>query len=373
MTALGTGAKDSGTISGTLRWGVVGTGAIAAQFVADLALLPDAEAVAVGSRSAGGAEDFGDRFGIERRHASYAELVADPQIDAVYIATPHPFHAEHALQAIAAGKPVLVEKPFAMNACEARSVVEAARAAGVFCMEAMWTRFLPHMIQLRELLADGVLGEIIAVSADEGMRFTPDPEHRLFAPELGGGALLDLGIYPFSFASMVLGVPETVRASATPAFTGVDQTTSAVLTYPGGAHAVLFCTSAAATPMRAWVAGSRGRIEIDPPWYKASSLTLIRTDGSTERFEAASGVVQDAAQGLAKGMRFEAAEMGRCLRAGLLESPLLPLDETVSIIGTLDEVRDQIGLSYSTELTEPPELTEQTELTGLTGLTGRTE
>ncbi|HST81544.1 MAG TPA: Gfo/Idh/MocA family oxidoreductase [Kineosporiaceae bacterium] len=350
MTVLGTGAKGSGTLSGTVRWGVIGTGGIAAKFVADLALLPDAEVVAVGSRSADGAADFGDRFQIDRRHASYADLVADPDIDAVYIATPHPFHAEHALQAIAAGKPVLVEKPFAMNAGEARSVVDAARAAGVFCMEAMWTRFLPHMIRLRELLAEGALGEILAVSADQGMRFEPDPEHRLFAPELGGGALLDLGIYPFSFASMVLGVPETVRASATSAFTGVDQTTSAVLTYSGGAHAVVICTSAAATPMRAWVAGTQGRIEIDRPWYQATSFTLTRMDGSTERYETPAGVVQDIAQGRAKGMRFEAAELGRCLRAGLLESPVMPLDETVSILGTLDEVRDQIGLSYATRL-----------------------
>jgi predicted dehydrogenase len=353
MTVLGTGAVGSGTLSGTLRWGVVGTGGIAAKFVADLGLLPDAEVVAVGSRSVGGAESFGDRFEIDRRHGSYADLVADPDIDAVYIATPHPFHAEHALLAIAAGKPVLVEKPFTMNACEARAVVDAARAAGVFCMEAMWTRFLPHMIRLRELLTEGAIGEVLALSADQGMRFEPDPEHRLFAPELGGGALLDLGIYPFSFASMVLGEPQTVRASATPAFTGVDQTTSAVLTYPGGAHAVLICTSAAATPMRAWIAGSQGRIDIDRPWYQASSFTLTRADGRTERFETPDGVVQDVAQGRAKGMRFEAAEMARCLRAGLLESPMMPLDETVTIIGTLDEVRDQIGLDYATELTPP--------------------
>jgi predicted dehydrogenase len=352
MTVLGMGTKGSGTLSSTLRWGVIGTGGIAAKFVADLSLLPDAEVVAVGSRSAGGAETFADRFQIGRRHASYAELVADPGIDVVYIATPHPFHAEHALQAIEAGKPVLVEKPFTMNACEARSVVEAARSAGVFCMEAMWTRFLPHMARLRELLAEGAIGTVLALSADQGMRFEPDPEHRLFAPELGGGALLDLGVYPFSFASMVLGVPETVRASATPAFTGVDQTTSAVLTYSGGAHAVLICTSAAATPMRAWIAGSTGRIELDRPWYQASSFTLTRSDGSTECFQTPAGVVQPLAQGeiaVAKGMRFEAAEVGRCLREGLLESPLMPLDETVSIIGTLDEVRDQIGLTYLSE------------------------
>jgi predicted dehydrogenase len=348
MTALGTGTTELGATSthrkgpGTLRWGVVGTGGIAARFVADLALLPEAEVVAVGSRNADSAGSFGERFQIPHRHGSYADLVADPEIDVVYIATPHPFHAEHALQAIDAGKPVLVEKPFAMDACEARGVADAARDAGVFCMEAMWTRFLPHMERLRELLAEGALGEILALSADQGMRFTPDPEHRLFSPELGGGALLDLGIYPFSFASMVLGPPETVRASATAAFTGVDQTTSAVLTYPAGAHAVLICSSAASTPMRAWVAGSEGRIEIERPWYQATSFTLTRADGSTERYQTPAGVIQDQA----KGMRFEAAEVGRCLQLGLLESPVMPLDETVSIIGTLDEVRDQIGLTY---------------------------
>jgi predicted dehydrogenase len=209
-------------------------------------------------------------------------------------------------------------------------------------MEAMWTRFLPHMARLRELIADGALGDVIAVSADQGMRFEPDPEHRLFAPELGGGALLDLGIYPFSFASMVLGPPETVRACATPAFTGVDQTTSAVLTYPGGAHAVLICTSAAATPMRAWVAGTKGRIDLDPSWYQGTSFTLTRSDGRVERFERPSGLVV----GRAKGMRFQADEVHRRLIDGELESPIMPLDETVSILGCLDEVRDQIGLAY---------------------------
>jgi predicted dehydrogenase len=332
---------DLGQDSAGLRWGIIGTGGIAARFVADVALLPAADVVAVGSRTRSRAEQFGDETAVARRHGSYQELVRDPDVDAVYVATPHPFHAEHALLAIEAGKPVLVEKPFTMNAGEARTVVEASRRAGVFCMEAMWTRFLPHMQQLRDLVAAGCVGEIVAVGADQGMRFEPDPEHRLFAPELGGGALLDLGIYPFSFASMLLGAPQAVRASATAAFTGVDQTTSAILTYPGGAHAVLVCTSAAATPMRAWVTGTAGRIELDRPWYQPTGLTLTRSDGSSERFQSPAGL----RVGRAKGMRFEADEVHRCLRAGLLESPVMPLDETVSILGCLDEVRDQIGLA----------------------------
>jgi predicted dehydrogenase len=326
----------------TLTWGILGTGGIADNFAADVALLPDAEVAAVGSRTAEAAEAFGARHGVAGRHGSYAELVADPEVQAVYVATPHPFHAANALLAIEAGKPVLVEKPFTMDAVEARRVADAARAAGVFCMEAMWTRFLPHMQRIRELLADEALGELTGLAADHGQSFPDDPAHRLFAPGLGGGALLDLGIYPFSFASMVLGAPDTVRALATPAATGVDGTTSAVLTHPGGAHAVLTCSSSGATPCRAWLAGTRGRIEIDGVWYAPTSFTFRPAEGAPERFTTHPEVVQ----GEAKGLRYEADEVHRCLRLGLLESPVMPLDETVAIMGTLDEVRDQIGLVY---------------------------
>lgn len=326
-----------------LRWGIVGTGGIASRFAADTALLEGTEVVAVGSRSAEKAAGFAAEHGIPGHHGSYEALVADPAVEAVYIASPHPFHAEHALLAIAAGKHVLVEKPFTMNAVEARTVVEAARQAGVFCMEAMWTRFLPHMVHLRELLAAKAIGEVLALGVDQGMRFKQDPEHRLFSFELGGGALLDLGIYPFSFASMVLGQPETVRASAIPAFTGVDGTTSAVLTYGNGAHAVILCSAVVATPMKAWVAGTEGRIELDSQWYTSSSrVTLTRTDGTSEVFEPVPGLVQ----GRAKGMKFQVAEAVTAIRAGRRESAVMPLDETIAIMGILDEVRDQIGLAY---------------------------
>ncbi len=326
-----------------LRWGIIGTGGIAARFAADTALLEGTEVVAVGSRTAGRAADFAAEHGVPTHHGSYQDLVADPAVEAVYVASPHPFHAEHALLALAAGKHVLVEKPFTMNAVEARTVVEAARKAGLFCMEAMWTRFLPHMVRLRELLAENAIGEVLAMGVDQGMRFPQNPEHRLFAPDLGGGALLDLGIYPFSFASMVFGAPQTVRASATPAFTGVDGTTSAVLTYGNGAHAVILCSSGVATPMKAWLAGTEGRIELDRQWYAASStLTLTRGDGSTEIF----APVPDLIQGRAKGMKFQVAEAVSRIRAGQTESDVMPLDETISVMGILDEVRDQIGLVY---------------------------
>src|SRR3954465_2318315 len=251
----------------TLRWGVIGTGGIAASFVRDAAGLPDTRIVAVGSRSQESADRFGDQHGVPRRHPSYQSLVEDPGIDAVYVATPHPLHAQNALAAIAAGKHVLVEKAFTMNAAEAVSVVEAARAADVFCMEAMWTRFLPHAVRIRRLIADGAIGEVRTVAADLGMNFPPDPGHRLYAPELGGGALLDLGIYPVSWASMVLGTPNRVQAIADSAFTGVDAQTSILLGYESGAHAVLNCTLRALGSTRASIVGTDGRIEIDGAFY----------------------------------------------------------------------------------------------------------
>ena len=324
-------------MSDTFRWGVIGTGFIADTFVRDLVLLPDHAVVAVGSRSREAADTFADRHAIPHRHASYADLVADPEVDAVYVATPHPGHHDAALLGIEAGKAVLVEKPFTMDADEARSLVAAARARGTFLMEAMWTRFLPHMAAVRDIVASGRLGELVLVTADHGQWFHEDPAHRLFAPELGGGALLDLGIYPVSFASMVLGTPASVHAVSDPSFTPVDAQTSMVLRYAGGAHASLTTTLRASTPCLASVSGTEGRIEITSTFYAPAPFRVVPRDGAVEMHN-----IHVAGH----GMRFEAAEVGRCVREGRTESPLLPLDETVSIMETLDEVRRQIGLVY---------------------------
>jgi predicted dehydrogenase len=324
-------------MSETTRWGVLGAGGIATNFCDDLQLLPDHEVVAVGSRAAGSADAFASRFGIERVHASYAELAADDGIDAVYVATPHPMHHDAAMLAIEAGKAVLVEKPFTMDAAEARSLVAAARERGTFLMEAMWTRFLPHMAAVRDVLASGRLGDIVLVTAEHGQWFEKDPAFRLFAPELGGGALLDLGIYPVSFASMVLGTPTRVTAVSDPAFTGVDAQTSVILRDDAGRHAVLTTTLSAATTNGAAINGTEARIEIDPTFYRPTSFSIVSRDGERER-------VEIPVEG--NGLRFQAAEVGRCLSEGLTESPLLPLDETVSILGTMDEIRAQIGLTY---------------------------
>jgi predicted dehydrogenase len=323
----------------TLRWGVIGTGGIAASFVRDTAGLPDMRIVAVGSRSQASADRFGAEHGVERRHPTYEALVEDPEVDAVYVATPHPLHAQNALAAIAAGKHVLVEKPFTMDGAQASEVVAAARAAGVFCMEAMWTRFLPHAVRIRRLIADGAIGEVRTVAADLGMNFPPDPTHRLYAPELGGGALLDLGIYPVSWVFMVLGTPTSVTAVADPAFTGVDGQTTAVLRYPGGVHGIATCTLWARTSRRAWMAGTEGIIDVDADFYAPTSFTLRRQGAEPERFERS-----DELAGEGKGLRYEAAEVARCVREGLLESPGMPLDETVEIMRTFDEIRRQTGV-----------------------------
>ena len=312
-----------------LHWGVIGTGEIATDFVSDLALTDSGRITAIGSRHIDTANRFAERFEIPNRHADYAALVRDPEVDVVYIATPAPRHLQDALLALHAGKPVLVEKPFTMDAAQARELVAAARAAGLFLMEAMWTRFLPHVVQIRELLAHGALGRIVTVTADHG-QFVEDHGHRLFAPELGGGALLDLGVYPVSFASMVLGTPERVTSIVTPAFSGVDAQTSILFGYSSGAHALLTTTLFAKSPTRGAIVGTDARIEIDGDFYRPSSFTLIARDGVTRRFE-----VPD--QG--NGLRHQADEVARCLREGLLESPVMPLDESVSIMATMDEVR----------------------------------
>ena len=226
-----------------------------------------------------------------------------------------------------------------MDAAEAAEMVAAARSAGTFLLEAMWTRFLPHIDRLRAILASGVLGEIVYLTAEHGQWFAQDASHRLFAPSLGGGALLDLGIYPVSFAHLVLGPPSRITARSTPAFTGVDGTTSMILEYPTGAHAVLTTSLAAQSNNPAVVYGTEARVELDGWFYTPGGLTVVSRDGEVlERFDPPTE---------GRGMQYEAIEVGRCLAAGLTESPLLPLDETVAIMQVLDEVRAQIGLEYS--------------------------
>jgi predicted dehydrogenase len=313
-----------------LRWGVLGTGAIAGVFTDDLQHTDSGLPVAVGSRTAEGARRFARAHSLPRAHASYEALVADPDVDVVYVATPHPFHHANARLALEAGKHVLIEKAFTMTAAEARDLVDLARSRRLFLMEAMWTRFLPHVAEVRQLIAQGTLGSIVTVIADHGQWFPYDATSRLFAPELGGGALLDLGVYPVSFASMLLGAPDRIVTIAEPAPTGVDAQTSIILRYASGAHALLTCTSSAVSPTRASIVGTEAHIDLDSWFFAPGGFTLTPRAGEPIRSEPPHTGV---------GLHYEAAEVARCISAGLLESPLMPLDETVTIMQTLDAIR----------------------------------
>jgi predicted dehydrogenase len=325
---------DNLAVDRPVRWGILGTGGIANSFATDLRATDSGVVTAVGSRSQESADRFADEFGIANRHASYEALVADPDVDVIYVATPHPMHRDNAILALRAGKHVLVEKPFTMNAAEAREIVEVAREQGLFAMEAMWTRFLPHVAVIRDWIGRGKLGDIVTVTADHGQWFAEDPEFRLFAPRLGGGALLDLGVYPVSFASMVLGTPNRIVSLSDPAFTGVDAQTSMLFGYEGGAQAVLNCTLQAKSPTRAAIVGTEARIEVDGSFYAPASVTLIPREGKPTH-------VESVHEG--RGLRHQADEVARRLANGDLESPLMPLDETISIMETMDTVLAQTG------------------------------
>ena len=330
------------TSAAPIRWGLMATGGIAHTFARDLlGHVPDAKLVAVGSRSQASADAFGDEFGVPNRHGSYAALAQDPEVDAIYVSPPHPFHRDAALLAIEAGKAVLLEKPFTMDLPSSTELVDAARSAGVLLVEAMWTRFLPTMVRVREILDAGTLGSIVYLTAEHGQWFPDDASHRLFAPSLGGGALLDLGIYPISFAHMVLGEPSRITAVSDPAFTGVDATTSAVLQYPGGAHAVVTTSLAAASDNPAVIYGTEARLELEGWFYTPTSFRVVSRHGTVlESYDPPAG---------GRGMEHEAIEVDRCLREGLTESPLMPLAETLAVMATMDEIRRQIGLTYPTE------------------------
>jgi len=325
---------DNLAVDRPVRWGILGTGGIANSFATDLRATDSGVVTAVGSRSQGSADRFADEFGIANRHASYEALAADPDVDVIYVATPHPMHRDNAILALRAGKHVLVEKPFTMNAAEAREIVQVAREQGLFAMEAMWTRFLPHVAVIRDWIGRGKLGDIVTVTADHGQWFAEDPEFRLFAPRLGGGALLDLGVYPVSFASMVLGTPNRIVSLSDPAFTGVDAQTSMLFGYEGGAQAVLTCTLQAKSPTRAAIVGTEARIEVEGSFYAPTAVTLVPREGKPTH-------VESVHEG--RGLRHQADEVARRLANGDLESPLMPLDETISIMETMDTVLAQAG------------------------------
>jgi predicted dehydrogenase len=323
-----------------IRWGILATGWIADLFTKDLILTGHA-VTAVGSRSQANADRFAKALGIPTAHGSYEALVADPNVDIIYIATPHPQHISAAKLALNAGKHILVEKAFTLNAAEAAEIVALAQAKGLVVLEAMWTRFLPHMKRIREILKVGTIGEVRSITADHRQKLPDDPKHRLNALDLGGGALLDLGIYPISFAWDVLGKPSAIQATATFRETGADAQVATIFHYANGAIVTTLSSSDSAGPNRAAVVGTKGRIEIDHVWYSPTTFRV---------YDNANNVIETFDRAVAgRGMQFQADEAERLIAAGLTAGDIMPPSQSVEIMATLDEVRRQIGLRYPCE------------------------
>lgn len=323
-----------------LRWGILGTGGIAHAFTADLRQA-GLDVRAVGSRTREHADAFALQYGIPHAYPSYEQLAACGDVDIVYIATPHPLHADNALLCLHHGKHVLVEKPFTLNAAQAADVRDAASARGLLAMEAMWTRYLPHMQRIRGLIEGGALGEVRAVTADHTQSLSLDPDHRINALALGGGALLDLGVYPISFVCDILGVPTGIQAQAQLGDTGADTEVGTVFTHASGAVSTTLSSSRVVGANTAHIVGTRGRIDIDRVWYTPTSFRLVAPDGHV-REEYTSHVD-------GRGMQFEALAAERIVAEGHHDSDVLPVDESVAIMQVLDDVRARIGVRYPGE------------------------
>ena len=324
-----------------IRWGILGTGTIAKKLAEALQVLPDAELVAVGSRAADTAKKFAKAFHVSHQHPSYEKLANDPDIDIVYIATPHPFHMENNILCLNAGKAVLCEKPFEINANRARQMINLAREKKLFLMEAMWTRFLPIIAQVREWLQQELIGPVRMLHADFGFTGDWQPQHRLFNPQLAGGALLDIGVYTVSLASMVFGQPpEKITSLAHIGQTGVDEQSAMILRYDEGQLAILSCAVKTQTPQQTLIAGIKGMIRIHSPFWSATTATISikGKKNQTVKFPHE-----------CNGFEYEANEVMQCLRAEKLESSIMSLDETLEIVKTMDEIREQWSLKYPME------------------------
>src|SRR5690606_24264813 len=332
LSADVTGTVPDPRTAPPIRWGILGAGGIASSFAEAVRVHTQGRVASVGSRDRVRAERFATAHGVPTTHHGYDELVEDPHVDVVYVATPHSHHREHALLAIAAGKHVLVEKAFTRNEAEAVEVLDAARAAGVFVMEAMWTRFLPHVAALRAVIERGEIGEIVSPHAARGQCFNGGPAPRPLNPHLAGGALLDLGVYPVSFAHDLLGVPTAVHANGGLTETGVDGQVAISLEYEGRPQALLSTTMWSKTPTTAHISGTEGRIEVAGEFYRPTSFRVIRNDGSEWTFD----------RPVDGGFQFQAAEVARRVAEGATESPRITLDNSIEVMRTLDSIRAQI-------------------------------
>lgn len=324
----------------TVRWGILGPGNIAKRFASDLKRTEGAVLQAIASRSADRAEAFREQFGGETIHTSYEALAEDPNVDIVYVATPHVFHLECSKLCLDRGKPVLCEKPLAINAAQVRDMVECARRNDTFLMEGMWTRFFPIMGEVRKRIGDGAIGEVRMVQADFGFRCGWNPESRLLSPALGGGGLLDVGVYPMSFFFMLLGTPIEVQGQAHVGETGVDEQAAWICKYAKGELAIGATGVQTATPQVGTIIGTEGRITLDSPWWKPARMTVASKGSDPEVIE----MPYDGG-----GFQFEAAAVGQAVSDGLKEHPLMPLDESIAIVETMDSLRAQWGVKYPCE------------------------
>jgi predicted dehydrogenase len=320
-----------------VRWGVLGTGGIASTFASDLPLVPGAELAAVGSRTPAAAAAFAERHRFARSHGSWAGLAADPEVDVVYVATPHAFHFDAAMTCLEGGKAVLCEKPMTLDLASSERLVLEARTRGLFLMEAMWMRLNPAVRELARLIADGVIGEVTTVHADFGLQGPFEATHRLRDPALGGGALLDLGVYPINLAHLVLGSPATVHSWAQLTPEGVDQNTGMLFGYESGAVAALTCSLVGETRNAASITGTLGRIDLPQGFFVPRGFMLHRVGAEPEEISF---------DFPGRGYQFEAAEVQRCLAEGLSESPLVPHATTLDVMTIMDTIRAEIGVVY---------------------------
>ncbi len=322
------------------KWGIIGTGKIANSFAKDLNNLDDHFVAAVGSRTIATAQNFASKFPGCIGYGSYTDLLSNASLHGIYIATPNNFHLEHTLLALEAGKPVLCEKPIAINTTEVQLMVDVANQNQLTLVEAMWTRFLPHIYKVRQIIDSGVLGNIQTLQADHGQNLSNLKNPRIWEPSLGGGALLDLGIYVVSFSHLILGSPRKITAKSNFTDKGVDIQTSAIFEYNNDSQAILTTTLNNATPCKAIVSGKKGYLEIDGFFYKPTSMRVVLNDGSRNEYS-------NNYKG--HGLREQAIEFARCVRSGLIQSPIMPHTESIAVMKSMDEIRKQVGLYYPNE------------------------
>lgn len=324
----------------TINWGILGPGKIAHKFVQALQTIDEVKITAVGSRDKDRAEAFSRQYGIEKSYGSYEELASDPDTDIIYVATPHPFHKECVELCLNSGKAVLCEKPFTLNARDTRELAELAREKKLFLMEAMWTRFFPVTKKVRQWLNEGAIGDLQVLRAEFGFGGEHDPKGRLLNPELGGGALLDLGIYPVSYASMVFGTqPGTIKSIADIGPTGVDEKCAMIFGYDNGRMASLSVSFKTYMVNDAWIFGTQGSIHI-PNFFKPDRAELIKPNGEKEIIESPY---------ISTGYQYEILEANECIKQGRTESDIMPLNESIAIMDTLDALRAQWQLRYPGE------------------------